>query len=413
MKLTRKLVRWMGCVACALLVAMEAFGAGPPRIVAIGDIHGSYPQLVRLLRKTKVIDSHGQWIGGETILVQLGDVPDRGTRTRDCLDLLMHLEDQAAEHNGRVYPLLGNHEAMVMIGDLRYVRPEDYRTFVTERSKQVRDEAYQAYEDYWTAHQQRHLPDGSRPTSRKKWLADHPLGLIEFRDAFGPHGQYGSWLRKHDTVVRVDDMLFLHGGVSPRLRFSSIDKLNEQIRSELARFDFIWQWLEAKKIIWRYMTLEEALAAVRDELAAPASPHSARDPETARAMQDLLGLNQWLIISPDGPLWYRGYAWEPEENLAPALAKIMTRFNVRRMIVAHTITDSRRIASRFDNRVFLIDTGMMLESRRQGRASALEIESGRFVATYAGGGEHVLLSPAAAEAIPAVSSGGGGGSQHK
>jgi len=91
----------------------------------------------------------------------------------------------------------------------------------------------------------------------------------------------------------------------------------------------------------------------------------------------------------------------------------MTRFNVRRMIVAHTITDSRRVASRFDNRVFLIDTGMMLESRHQGRASALEIESGRFVATYAGGGERVLLSPAAAEAIPTVSSGGGGGSQHK
>lgn len=83
------------------------------------------------------------------------------------------------------------------------------------------------------------------------------------------------------------------------------------------------------------------------------------------------------------------------------------------MVVAQTVTDSRQIASRFDKRVFLIHTGMMLEPRRQGRASALEIQNRRFVAAYAEGKEPALLSPADAEAVPAPCPRGGSEKQQE
>ena len=61
------------------------------------------------------------------------------------------------------------------------------------------------------------------------------------------------------------------------------------------------------------------------------------------------------------------------------------------------------IVARFDGRVFLIDSGMMLEEKRQGRASALEIKGDRFIARYAGGEQEVLWAPPRANTTPAQS----------
>src|SRR5438552_1865543 len=76
-----------------------------PRIVAVGDVHGAYPQFATILEKTGVIDAHKNWIGGSTILVQTGDILDRGPQPRACLDLLMKLEQQAPKSGGRVVAL--------------------------------------------------------------------------------------------------------------------------------------------------------------------------------------------------------------------------------------------------------------------------------------------------------------------
>ena len=113
-------------VGLALFLALSSAAAGQERVIAVGDVHGALPQFVNMLQRTGVIDAREQWAGRAAILVQVGDATSRGARSRQCLDLLMQLEAQAAQQNGKAIPLLGNHEVMIIMGDLRYVSPEDY-----------------------------------------------------------------------------------------------------------------------------------------------------------------------------------------------------------------------------------------------------------------------------------------------
>jgi hypothetical protein len=359
-----------------------------------------------------VIDARNEWAGRSTILVQVGDITSRGTQSRQCVDLLRQLEAQARAQNGKAIPLLGNHEVMVIMGDLRYVLPEDYQTFAGEQSATVRERAYDEYRAF-LARRRKHGRVQAAPEepTRQNWMEEHPLGFFEFRDAFGPQGLYGRWVRKLDTVAQIGDVLFLHGGLSPHFSFRSIPEINERVRSEMVRFDSIWQSLSEQGIIWRYMRQEEALRAVQEELSAAGSAGPGLERRTIEEMEEFLSLKKWTTVSPDGPLWYRGYSEEADEKLEPKLEKIMARLKVRHIVAAHTITASRRITSRFGNRVFLIDTGMVFEERQAGRASALEIQNGQFTAYYSNGEQQVLLRRESGGTAPALSNAQGDGKQ--
>ena len=132
-------IRIAGFIAGLLLLAAAACAQG--RVVAIGDVHGAYPEFVSILQRTGLIDGNLKWIGGSVILVQTGDLLDRGRRSRECLDLLMELERQAKKRGGKVIPLLGNHEVLNILGDGNYVTTEIYRTFATSRSEKTREKA--------------------------------------------------------------------------------------------------------------------------------------------------------------------------------------------------------------------------------------------------------------------------------
>jgi hypothetical protein len=386
--------------ALFLLAALGIATPAQERIVAIGDVHGGLTEFEAILRQTGLINARGQWAGGRTVLVQTGDVVDRGPKSRACLDLLMALERQAQRQNGRVVALLGNHEVMAMSGDMAYVSPEDYQSFATERSERIREEAYRDYLDYVTARREQ-AEDASvvEEIPREKWMAEHPLGFFERRDAFGPLGAYGRWLRGHDAVYQSRDIAFVHGGLSPNFSFQDIRDLNEQMRAALAGFDAGWQSLSRDKIIWRYMTLEEAVREVQRERAALPT----RATEDTRLKEDLerfIRLVSWLV-SPNNPTWYRGLATEPEEALGPNLEAMLARLKINYIVAGHTVMPSFEIRQRFGNRVFLIDTGM-LQSAFRGRASALEIQGGRFTAHSLNASPRVLASRADAARSPAA-----------
>src|SRR5687768_16003412 len=95
----------------ALVVGAHGTAAQTPRrVVAIGDVHGAYEQLVGVLTRAGLLDSKGRWAGGAVTLVQTGDFTDRGAGVRRVLDLLMSLEERARAGGGRAMILLGNHE---------------------------------------------------------------------------------------------------------------------------------------------------------------------------------------------------------------------------------------------------------------------------------------------------------------
>src|SRR5438105_6348655 len=190
---------------------------GVERVVAVGDVHGDYDQLVAVLRSAGLIDEQGNWTGGKTHLVQNGDVLDRGPDSRKAMDLLMRLEKQAAEAGGYVHALIGNHEAMNVYGDLRYVSPGEYAAFRDENSEKTRDAARQK----------------ERPSDPAHWDTQHPLGYFEHRQMMGPDGYYGKWMASHDTVIKINDSLFLHGGISAKYASMKIKDINQRVREEL------------------------------------------------------------------------------------------------------------------------------------------------------------------------------------
>ena len=360
----------------------------------MGDIHGACTEFVGLLQQIKIIDDQQQWMGGATILVQTGDVPDRGPQTRAAFDLLAQLERQAPAQGGKVVALLGNHEVMTIEGDLRYVSSGDYQSFATPQSAERREREYRGWREFVAAHDHGQHPSlpKDEEEDRTKWMAEHPLGFFERRDAFGPEGVYGRWLRRHEAVAKIGDGLFMHGGLNPDLPSLDIAELNQRIHSEIASFDSLWKSLSEKGIIWNYMTMSEAIGWVQEEWAAIQLRGQVEDQEAARNMLALLELPRWFINSPDSPLWYRGLALQPEENIKASLESALDKLKVRYLVAGHTVRPKFEILPRFDNRVFLIDTGMLKEAYG-GRASALEILDGKFNAYYLGDKPQELGAP--------------------
>src|SRR5688500_1865 len=107
------------------------------RVVAVGDVHGAYDRFTGILRAAGLIDQRDRWIGGRAILIQTGDIVDRGADSKRVIDLLRRLERDALRAGGRVYPLLGNHEFMRAAHDWRYVSPKEYEAFEDADSERV------------------------------------------------------------------------------------------------------------------------------------------------------------------------------------------------------------------------------------------------------------------------------------
>jgi hypothetical protein len=373
---------------------LVATAAPPTRVVAVGDVHGALTEFVSVLQRTGLLDGKRRWTGGTATLVQIGDLVDRGARVRETLDFAMDLEKQAAKAGGVFVPLLGNHEAMNVMGDLRYVTPEIYRTFASGTSDEVRAQAFQEYIEFLTAHagHVHGLLVPADEATRRKWMEDHPLGFFEYRDAFGPDGKYGRWIRRHQVIAQIGDGLFVHGGLNPALPFESVAALDAQVRTELDRFDELWQALSRAKVVWRYMTLREAIAQLEEEQKLMQTQAKPVDPVIAGHIQKLLGYRQWMAASSDGPLWYRGLTKEAEATLAAGLDALLARFGARYMVVGHTVQAKATVAEWLANRVIAIDTGMLPEEYK-GRASALEIKDGRFTVYYADGATQTLEAP--------------------
>jgi hypothetical protein len=249
----------------------------------------------------------------------LGDVVDRGPDSRKALDLLRRLESEAPRAGGQVHMLLGNHEVARMLGDLRYVTPGEYEAFATPESEAIR----------------RRFLENVPPGKREQVVKETPLGLVEMRLAFGREGVYGKWLRALPAVVKINGIVFLHGGIGPAVASLSCGAINATVHDDLT------------------VNLDKTRAA-------PLSTLTARE---------------------DGPLWYRGLAQEPD-TFGPQVAEILLKQQAQAIVIGHTVVPDGRINVRFGGKVIQIDTGMQPAHSPNGRASALEISHGVFMAIY-------------------------------
>jgi len=374
-------------IAIGLLRASELVADGtttpPPgtgrRIVAMGDIHGAYNGMREILRRVGIIDQHDEWIGGNASLVQTGDFLDRGPGATKVAELLMALQAQAPKHGGEVIVLLGNHEVLNLLGDFRDVTKYILRNFVDGHSDKRLTVSCNAYARF---HKRLYELRREKPPKRReltdRCFAEHQLGLVEYLEEMSPGGKIGRWLRKLPAVTQVDDIVFVHGGISSELKVD-LNKVNREVRREIRSFDVTRQYLIDQKLILATTGLGEILAVAKQlsEAAAKAPGSSSLFPE----LQHVLEFSQWLVLSEEGPLWFRGYARWSDEQGSEAMPSILERHQAEHVVVGHTPEPPFKIRHRFDSQVFLIDTGM-LTSFYKGHPSALEIQDGVFTAFY-------------------------------
>ncbi len=337
--MTRQLVQ---VLLSSLLFACSATGktlpaandeAKQPKLIAIGDVHGDYDQFVKLLQSIGLVDKRNKWIAGDTRVVQLGDIPDRGPHTRKIMDLLMKLEKGASKAGGSMTVLIGNHESMNMTNDLRYVHAGEYAAFKGRKSKARIDDFYRRT----VAYLKQTLPEEEMPVfdkaHREQWDKQFPLGYVEHRMAWAPTGKYGKWVLSHPAVAILADTLFVHGGISEKYANMSVSEMNTRIRTEMARVDDV-----------------KPTDLIEDEL---------------------------------GPLWYRGWATMPEtpENQA-AFEAVLSALGVSRMVVAHTPL-LPIVLPRFAGKLVIVDVGL---SAAYGNGfGALELSGGKAYAILDGG----------------------------
>ncbi len=381
------------CVSVLLvLVSAVLAWAGPAKapaeppesVVAIADVHNAFDDFVAILRHTGLIDKQNHWTGGKTTFVQVGDLLDRGPKPREVMDLMMALEKEAAQASGRVVSLLGNHEVMNIMGDLRYVIPGNYASFADGNSEKRQKAAYDEYVKWKGSHASllAELPQPMELTEAE-WMARHPAGFIEQREAFGPKGEYGEWLRGHDAVAEIDGVIFLHGGIHPDLANTKPDAMNKRIHDEMKAFDASEQYLQNEKLILPFFTLQEINSVLQAEVVAELKSRVLANDERQAKVLQFLRHEDWFSVRVNGPLWFRGYdQWSDEEG-APQVSKLLERYKATHFVVGHTVQKGGRIRPRFGNKVFLIDTGMLSSYYPGGRASALEIcGDGKFIAVY-------------------------------
>ena len=241
---------------------------GVDRILVIGDIHGGYDSLVNFLVNNGIINRDLQWTWGSGHVVFLGDIFDRGDKVTEALWLIYNLEYQASDAGGAVHLILGNHEIMVL---------QNHKQYVSDKYLVLMDKLN-----------------------------------INYSFLFSKRTLIGQWLRTKNTIIKINDNLFVHAGLSPIISLSglTVSDINETARYFLNHAD----------------------------------------------RENFKKESRSLILGPDGPFWYRGFIdnnHQYEFLQESEFEKVLAAFDAVSIFIGHTNVD--HITPLFHSRVFAMD----------------------------------------------------------
>ncbi|XP_062201252.1 shewanella-like protein phosphatase 1 [Phragmites australis] len=206
------------------------------RIVAIGDVHGDLYQTRAALKMAGVlsVESDGHvWTGGRTVLVQVGDILDRGEDEIAILSLLSSLNVQAKSHGGAVFQVNGNHETMNVEGDFRYVDPGGFDECI--RFLEYLDECDGNWDDAflnWVNVAERRKKEyGASPNGDwRPWnFVKKQKGIAARTSLFKRGGLLACELARHPVVLKINDWIFCHGGLLPHHAEYGIERMNKEV----------------------------------------------------------------------------------------------------------------------------------------------------------------------------------------
>jgi hypothetical protein len=260
-------------------------------IFVVSDVHGELVNLKRVLENARVIDASGRWTGGRAHLVVLGDMVDRGSDATGVLWFLYGLEAQAERAGGKLDVMLGNHELMVMTKDLRYLSPKE-QTLAT------------AYK-------------------------------VEYDRLFDPRRSLlGSWLVSKPAMIKIDGVLFAHGGVSADYLRYTLQSFDDSLAAFMKE-DLFYRWAD----------------------------------RTFPTPKDTVGLrwrSELIEVAPNSRVltWYREYAEKDADGLALTAAQkasaangltaVLGHFGATLHVIGHTPLPT--ITQFYDGRVIDVNT---------------------------------------------------------
>lgn len=241
------------------------------RLLVMADTHGEYEIVVEFLRRQGVIDQDLAWTFGDGQLVVTGDIFDRGAYQLEILWLLYKLEGEARAARGAVHVLIGNHDNIVLRNDLRYLHPRYHEVA-------------------------------------------RILAVTTYPDLFAPETLLGNWLRSRPAVLKLGNLLFVHGGIS-------------------------------SQVVDRGLSIHDLNAGVLRSLDTPVARRGELDEDSA------------LISGRFGPLWFRGYfpqEAEPDRPYMPRaeVERSLAFYGVSLILVGHTAMD--QVTPLYDGRVIAV-----------------------------------------------------------
>ena len=155
----------------------------PPRVVAIGDLHGDLRAFGAIARACGLLDERGSWCGGGAHLVLMGDLVG-GAHSRLLLNAVIRLEREARRAGGRVHALLGNHDLLPAAGRFGRMKRKERRAY--------------------------HKHD------------------------FRGDGPYSEWLRGRPTILKIGETLYVHAGLHRWALDTDPAEVNAQVRAWIA-----------------------------------------------------------------------------------------------------------------------------------------------------------------------------------
>jgi len=237
------------------------------KIAALSDIHGQFDLAVEILKNNKIIDKDLNWNFDKGHLVITGDVFDRGNKVNEMLWLIYKLEAQAKNKGGKVHFLLGNHEYMILHKDFRYVNDQ------------------------------------------YKWSTE--LLNLKYDELYSNKTIIGRWLRSKATVIKINDHVFVHGGVSE---------------------DFITE---------SDFNFEESNDIMRKSI--------------DRTKEEMKSTNFYTTYyGTKSLIWYRGYFYD--SLLDSDITKILERLESKHIIVGHC--SNEEIVQLYNNKIFGVDSSI-------------------------------------------------------
>src|SRR4030042_6882114 len=258
--------------------------SGIERVVVIGDLHGDYDNFVKILKGTVIVDQELHWAAEKTHLVQTGDIMDRYDYAKKILDLLMRLEKEAEVAGGMVHVLLGNHEEINLTGAV----------FNSNSDSITLDQFISFLPDSYRKQQE----DSLRKKITKLRVQGRRISEKQTIDAFwnsqikDPSAQrlyvsnlnkeYGPWLHRLNVAIKINDVIFVHGGISEKYSKWGLKEINARYRMELT----------------------DICRALRNS-----APPRIIQPS--------------IVYRGDSPLWYRELATVPEADLQDEVDAIL------------------------------------------------------------------------------------------